>query len=136
VECPNCRYHCAVPPGKRRARIECPNCANTFKFMRVKKATLAPPPSSSHRRASLPPADRKVRKRGNVIRLRCPHCQSLVDLCRKSGSKKRRRELVGAPAGPAEPIAPAFEESLQQSVEEAIQELMHESVVEPPAPPS
>lgn len=135
VECPNCRHHCAVPPGRGRARIECPNCASTFTFTRVKNATLAPPPSSAHRRASPPRADRKVRRRGHVIRLRCPHCESLVDLCRKSGSKKRRRELVGAVIGPAEPIAPAFEESLEESVEQAIQELMHESVAEPPSAP-
>jgi hypothetical protein len=99
VECPNCRCRCPVPPGPARARIKCPSCESTFTFTRTKSATLAPLAASPRGGTLTVPAVQKVRRRGHVIRLRCPHCESLVDLCRrqKRKSSKRIKRLAGAP---------------------------------------
>src|SRR5262245_59695469 len=116
VECPNCGCHCAVPSGPGRARIDCPNCASTFTFQVTKTVTLAPVSAQSRGGAPvIAPSDRRIARRGHVLRLRCPHCESLVDLCRRERKKGSRPKVVGAvatPAGPAEPEAysPPIEE--------------------------
>src|SRR5262245_57184409 len=123
VECPNCRWRCYAPSGPGRARIHCPSCGTRFKFTRINFAKLAPAAG----RPSPPPkhVDRRVRRKGHVIRLRCPHCTSLVDLCRRQGSRVRQPELVGAPAALAETELEA----------EALRDIVAESPPPPPAPP-
>src|SRR5688572_2196554 len=77
AECPFCGHRSTAPADFRAGDVQCPRCENVFTII---------PRDAPTRRGAVPgewPRDRRLRRRGHVILLRCPCCSTLVELSRR-----------------------------------------------------